>query len=330
MSQPTLAEAVAAAEAARSEALALLEAGSHEDVKSKFLSRKGRFRELQELLGKLSAADRPTYGQAFHAAKSAIEQAYEAAAAGKSTAKSNQPIFDLLPGQKPAVGSRHPLVQTIQEIGDIFGRMGFSRAEGPEIEDVFHNFIALNIPDDHPARDPRDNFFIRDDLLVRSQTSTIQIRVMEKQKPPIRVYAIGRVYRPDAADATHSPMFHQVEGLVVDEGITMAHLKTVVRMFTQAYLGEHVRIRFRPSFFPFTEPSIEVDMSWGESNDRWIELGGAGMVDPAVFEAVGYDPERYTGFAFGLGVERLAMRRHNMTDLRPLFESDVRFLKQFA
>jgi phenylalanyl-tRNA synthetase alpha chain len=222
------------------------------------------------------------------------------------------------------------LTQTIDEIVDIFGRLGFQLAHGPEVEDVFHNFIALNIPEDHPARDPRDNFYIREDLLLRSQTSPIQIRVMENNPPPIRVIAVGRVYRPDNFDATHSPMFHQVEGLMVGEKVSLAELKTVLRMFTRAYLGPDVRIRFRPSFFPFTEPSIEVDMSWGEKNDRWIELGGAGMVDPNVFEAVHYDTEKYTGFAFGLGIERLAMRRHGIDHMRLLFDNDVRFLRQFA
>src|SRR5205809_2647625 len=231
------------------------------------------------------------------------------------------------------------------------GRLGFSPADGPEIEDEWHNFEALNIPPEHPARDPLDNFYLivqspkskvqgqvhstldfgprtldPRPLLLRSQTSTVQIRVMEKTKPPVRVISLGRVYRPDEADATHYPMFHQMEGLLVDRNVTMADLKSVLRMFATSYLGEDVHIRFRPSFFPFTEPSVEADMHW---HDRWIEFGGAGMVDPNVLQAVGYDPEMYAGFAFGLGIERLCMRRHGITDIREFYRNDVRFLEQF-
>jgi phenylalanyl-tRNA synthetase alpha chain len=221
---------------------------------------------------------------------------------------------------------------------EIMGRMGFEAAEGPEVEDPWHNFVALNIPQDHPARDPLDNFYLAtaatnsDDQggdgsqLLRSQTSTVQIRVMAQNPPPIRIISLGRVYRPDDPDATHFPMFHQMEGLLVDEHVTMANLKTVLRVFATNYLGGDVPIRFRPSFFPFTEPSVEVDFFW---NDNWVEFGGAGMVDPAVFEAVGYDPEKVSGFAFGLGVERLCMRRHGVTDIRDLYSGDLRFLRQF-
>lgn len=329
MAELNLQDCLQRVETAHAAALQLISAGQADEAKAKYLSRKGEFRQLQQLLGKLSPDDRKVFGKSFNDAHRAVEQAVEAALQSKTQARPSGPMFDFLPGIQPAVGCRHPLIQTIDEIAEILGRMGFAHAHGPEIEDVFHNFVALNIPDDHPARDPRDNFYIRDDLLMRSQTSTVQIRTMSKQQPPVRVISIGRVYRPDAADATHSPMFHQVEGLLVDEWVTLADLKTVLRMFTQAFLGPQVKIRFRPSFFPFTEPSIEVDMSWGENNDRWIELGGAGMVDPAVFEAVGYDPEKYTGFAFGLGIERLAMRRHRIEDMRLLFENDVRFLRQF-
>jgi phenylalanyl-tRNA synthetase alpha chain len=228
----------------------------------------------------------------------------------------------------PKLGHRHPLTQTAEELIDLFGRFGFSVARGPEVEDTFHNFDALNIPAVHPARDPSDNFYLSEDTLLRSQTSTVQIRVMKNQPPPVRVIAIGRVYRPDEVDATHSFMFHQVEGLMVDQGVTMADLKSVLRMFAQSYLGEDVKIRFRPSFFPFTEPSVEVDMMWHGGN-RWVEMGGAGMVDPNVFKAVGYDPEKITGFAFGLGIERLCMRRHGIDDIRLLYQNDVRFLAQF-
>ena len=237
--------------------------------------------------------------------------------------------FDVtLPGLRPRLGHRHPLTQTADELIDIFGRFGFAVARGPEVEDVRHNFDALNIPPVHPARDPLDNFYLAGGTMLRSQTSTVQIRVMESQPPPVRVIAIGRVYRPDTVDATHSFMFHQIEGLMVDKGVTMADLKTVLRLFARSYLGKDVKIRFRPSFFPFTEPSVEVDMLW-HGGDRWVEMGGAGMVDPNVFRAVGYDPDEVTGFAFGLGIERLCMRRHGIDDIRLLYQNDARFLAQF-
>jgi phenylalanyl-tRNA synthetase alpha chain len=220
------------------------------------------------------------------------------------------------------------------------GRLGFTPADGPEIEDEHHNFEALNIPAAHPARDPLENFYLAvaakgtgdrgqetgKPLLLRSQTSTVQIRVMEQRQPPVRVISLGRVYRPDPADATHYPMFHQMEGLLIDKHVTMADLKSVLRMFATSYLGGDVHVRFRPSFFPFTEPSVEADMHW---HDRWIEFGGAGMVDPNVLQSVGYDPEVYSGFAFGLGVERLCMRRHGITDIREFYKNDIRFLQQF-
>jgi phenylalanyl-tRNA synthetase alpha chain len=280
-----------------------------------------------------------------------------------------------VPGRPFRLGRLHPITQTIEELKDIMGRLGFTVALGPEIEDEWHNFEALNIPADHPARDPLENFYLATaqssgnasasavtaspttagsattgsanagstatgslppsvstaasgsaPLLLRSQTSTVQVRVMESREPPVRIISLGRVYRPDTADATHYPMFHQMEGLLVDRRVTMADLKSVLRLFAASYLGADVHIRFRPSFFPFTEPSVEVDMSW---KDRWIEFGGAGMVDPNVLRSVGYDPEIYTGFAFGLGVERLCMRRHGITDIRELYKNDVRFLGQF-
>jgi phenylalanyl-tRNA synthetase alpha chain len=315
---------------AREEALALVAAGKLDEVQSKFLSQKGEFRQLQQLLKDLSGPDKPVFGNAFNGARKEVEGALESARLSVGPAKKKTgPAFDFLPGIDPGIGGLHPLTQTIEEITDIFSRMGFAITRGPEVEDVFHNFVALNIPEDHPARDPRDNFYLDDQRLLRSQTSTVQIRVMENQPPPVRVISIGRVYRPDTADATHTPMFHQVEGLLVDDWVTLADLKTVLHRFTQAFLGPQVKIRFRPSFFPFTEPSIEVDMTWGPNNDQWIELGGAGMVDPNVFEKVGYDSEKYTGFAFGLGIERLALRRYGMGDLRLFFENDIRFLRQF-
>ncbi len=247
------------------------------------------------------------------------------------------PTFDpTLPGHRPNIGHIHPITQTINHLTEIMGRMGFEAAEGPEVEDPWHNFVALNIPEDHPARDPLDNFYLATASAAGAERRRIPVAPQPDQhgpdpgdgtsQPPIRVISLGRVYRPDDPDATHFPMFHQMEGLLVDRHVTMANLKTVLRVFATNYLGGDVDIRFRPSFFPFTEPSVEVDFLW---NGTWIEFGGAGMVDPNVFEAVGYDPEEYSGFAFGLGVERLCMRRHGITDIRDLYSGDLRFLRQF-
>jgi phenylalanyl-tRNA synthetase alpha chain len=321
-----------------------------EAARVEFLGQKqGRLKAAQERLKSLEPSSRRTYGQQFNATKTALEAAFEAAKSRlerRTTAESGLDVT--LPGIRPKLGHRHPLTQTADELIDLFGRLGFSVARGPEIEDVYHNFDALNIPSTHPARDPLDNFYLAGfgpsltssslelnqasraatSTMLRSQTSTVQIRVMEAQAPPVRVIAIGRVYRPDTVDATHSFMFHQIEGLMVDRGVTMADLKSVLRLFAQSYLGEDVKIRFRPSFFPFTEPSVEVDMLW-HGGDRWVEMGGAGMVDPNVLRSVGYDPEDVTGFAFGLGIERLCMRRHGIDDIRLLYQNDVRFLRQF-
>jgi phenylalanyl-tRNA synthetase alpha chain len=304
--------------------------GAIEAARIEFLGLKqGRLKSAQERLKTLEPLDRKTYGQRFNAVKQALEAAFEAAKARGDRPVSVVEAIDVtLPGHRPRLGHRHPLTHTAEELIDLFGRFGFAVARGPEVEDVRHNFEALNIPLSHPARDPRDNFYIGESTLLRSQTSTVQIRVMENQPPPVRVIAIGRVYRPDELDDTHSPMFHQVEGLMVDKGVTMADLKTVLRLFARSYLGKDVKIRFRPSFFPFTEPSVEVDMLW-HGGDRWVEMGGAGMVDPNVFRAVGYDPEVVTGFAFGLGIERLCMRRHGISDIRLLYQNDARFLAQF-
>jgi phenylalanyl-tRNA synthetase alpha chain len=293
--------------------------------------KQGRLKAAQEMLKSLPGPDRKTYGQRFNAVKSALEAAAEATKnrLESATEKHVKASEDLtIPGSFVSHGRKHPLTQTAEELIDIFGRMGFSLARGPEIEDIFHNFEALNIPSDHPAREPIDNFYLSPGTLLRSQTSTVQIRVMEATKPPVRVVALGRVYRPDAVDATHSFMFHQIEGLYVDRGVTMANLKSTLRQFATSYLGEDVTVRFRPSFFPFTEPSVEVDMMW-DSSGRWVEMGGAGMVDPNVLAAVGYDPEEVTGFAFGLGIERLCMRRHGIDDIRLFYQNNIRFLSQF-
>ncbi len=301
-----------------------------EAARIEFLGQKaGRLKTAQEQLKAIEPASKKAYGQAFNATKQAIEAAFEAAKARVERPASVVDAIDVtLPGRVPKLGHRHPLTQTADELIGLFGRLGFAVARGPEVEDVRHNFEALNIPLVHPARDPVDNFYINENTLLRSQTSTVQIRIMENQPPPLRVISIGRVYRTDEPDETHFPMFHQIEGLMVDKGVTMADLKTVLRLFARSYLGQDVKIRFRPSFFPFTEPSVEVDMLW-HGGDRWVEMGGAGMVDPNVFRAVGYDPDEVTGFAFGLGIERLCMRRHGIKDIRWLTQNDARFLEQF-
>jgi phenylalanyl-tRNA synthetase alpha chain len=302
-----------------------------EGVRIEFLGQKqGRVKAAQERLKALEPPAKRPYGQRFNTVKQALEAAWDAARARaeRPDRAPSRGIDVTLPGHRPKLGHRHPLTQTADELIDLFGRFGFAVARGPEVEDVRHNFEALNIPPSHPARDPLDNFYLPGGMMLRSQTSTVQVRVMERRPPPVRVIAIGRVYRPDTVDATHSFMFHQIEGLMVDRGVTMADLKSVLRLFAQSYLGEDVQIRFRPSFFPFTEPSVEVDMLW-HGGDRWVEMGGAGMVDPNVFRAVGYDPEEVTGFAFGLGIERLCMRRHGIDDIRLLYQNDTRFLGQF-
>ncbi len=309
-----------------------------ESARVQFLGAKsGRIKDAQKGLGAVDKADKPAAGKHFNDAKQAIEAAFSAAqsrVADVGGTDTGAEPFDLtLPGRPIRLGRVHPLTQTIEELKEILGRLGFTVTDGPEIEDEWHNFEALNIPASHPARDPLENFYLATaergasgPLLLRSQTSTVQIRVMEATPPPVRIISLGRVYRPDTADDTHYPMFHQIEGLLVDRQVTMADLKSTLRLFAAAYFGGDVHIRFRPSFFPFTEPSVEVDMSW---HDRWIEMGGAGMVDPHVLQAVGYDPEQYTGFAFGLGVERICARRHQVTDIREFYKNDVRFLRQF-
>jgi phenylalanyl-tRNA synthetase alpha chain len=316
------------------------DADTLETARVDFLGAKsGKLKAVQKGLGSVDKADKPAAGKRFNEVKTLVEAAFQAAterlaSSGDAGAGKTGEVFDpTLPGKRPRLGHLHPITQTIDELKDIMGRLGFTVADGPEIEDERHNFEALNIPADHPARDPLENFYLATaqksqagPLLLRSQTSTVQIRVMESTPPPVRIISLGRVYRPDTADATHYPMFHQIEGLLVDKKVTMADLKSVLRLFAQSYLGHDVHVRFRPSFFPFTEPSVEADMSW---NDNWIEFGGAGMVDPNVLSAVGYDPEEVSGFAFGLGIERLCMRRHNITDIRDLYKNDVRFLHQF-
>ena len=316
-----------------------------EAARVEFLGKKrGQLKDLQKLIATVPAEQRREVGQRFNSAKDAVGSLLAARQAEVRQPKRTSSGIDVtLPGCAARLGVLHPVTQTIEEFKDIMGRFGFSAVEGPEIEDEHHNFTALNIPLEHPARDSLDNFYLATaalsagtgdtpaapggPVLLRSQTSTVQIRVMEHTTPPIRIVSLGRVYRPDTQDDTHSCMFHQMEGLMVERNVTLAQLKTVLRLFAQAYLGEDVKVRFRPSFFPFTEPSVEVDMLWGEN---WIEVGGAGMVDPNVLRAVGYDPDVFSGFAFGLGVERFCMRRHDVRNIRLFYENDARFLRQFA
>jgi phenylalanyl-tRNA synthetase alpha chain len=304
-----------------------------EDFRIKYLGRKGSVIGMLSQIGKLPASERKEGGQLANKIKNEVTSAFEAAKESLSSAsgKSKATVDVTLPGERITIGKNHIITQTVSDLLEIFGRMGFGIAYGPEVENEWHNFIALNIPAAHPARDPVDNFYIDDTTLLRSQTSTIQIRVMENTSPPIRVVAPGRVYRPDTVDATHMYMFHQIEALVVDEDVTMVDLKTSIGQFIHTFFGADTKWRFRPSFFPFTEPSCEVDLLWVDKNgnQEWMEVGGCGMVDPNVFEAVGIDAEKYTGWAFGFGIERLAMKKYGITDIRLLFENDLRFLDQF-
>ena len=305
-----------------------------EDFRIKYLSKKGEVTQMLSQIGKFPPDQKPKAGQLANKIKKQVTAEYEKLKTSLGQAqhqKTKQFVDVTLPGIEPVIGRPHVITQTLSELLEIFGRMGFDIAYGPEVEDEWHNFVALNIPPEHPARDPMDNFYIEDETLLRSQTSTIQIRVMENQKPPIRIVAPGRVYRPDTVDATHMYMFHQIEALVVDEDISMVEMKSSIAQFIHAFFGPEIKWRLRPSFFPFTEPSAEVDLLWidKQGNETWMEVGGCGMVDPNVFDAVGIDNEKYTGWAFGFGIERLTMQKYGITDIRLLFENDIRFLKQF-
>ena len=306
----------------------------------KYLGAKGALKAAMPMLKDVPKEQKPAVGARLNEVKTSLESAFEArkASLGSNGAGAG-PMLDVTePGLPMGLGRRHILSRTIDEITEVFARMGFSVATGPEVEDEFHNFEALNIPPDHPARDPTDNYYVggagrppgAPALLLRSQTSTVQIRTMAKQPPPLKVIACGRVYRPDTHDATHYSMFHQVEGLCVDRGVSMVDLKTALVQFARAYFGDKAEVRTRPSFFPFTEPSAEVDMKMKVKGEwKWVELGGCGMVDPNVFQAVGIDPEEWTGYAFGLGIERITMRKYGIGDIRWLYENDARFLRQF-
>ncbi len=312
-------------------------------VRVKYLGKKGELTAILKQMGKLSAEERPVIGQLANQVRAQIEERLEETKTNLEAHLLDQRLatetLDVtMPGKRSILGKKHPITIVLDELKEIFIGMGFDVAQGPEVELDYYNFEALNIPKDHPARDTQDTFYINDNVVLRTQTSPIQIRVMEKQKPPIRIIAPGRVYRSDALDATHSPLFHQVEGLVVDKNITMADLKGTLEVFVKRLYGEESVVRFRPHHFPFTEPSAELDVQCfnchGEGcrlckGEGWIEILGCGMVHPKVLENCGIDPEEYSGFAFGMGLERLVMRRYNIDDLRLFYENDARFLNQF-
>lgn len=298
-----------------------------ENFRVAYLGKKGRLAPLMEKLKNLAGEERKNFGIEVNQLKQFLEESIRSLKGSlASEGESEEPFDETLPGIRPSVGGIHPITQTIEEISRIFMRLGFEIVSGPEIETEFHNFTALNIPQDHSSRDSFDTFYTTGGELLRSQTSTVQIRVMQARKPPLRVIAPGRVYRPDAVDASHSFMFHQIEGLMVDDKTTFSDLKGVLHLFLRELFGTGIKVRFRPHFFPFTEPSVEVDIQWGKG---WLEILGAGTVHPNVFQAVGYDPKKVQGFAFGLGVERIAMLRHGIQDIRLFYENDLRFLRQF-
>jgi phenylalanyl-tRNA synthetase alpha chain len=303
-----------------------------ENVKARYVGKSGRVTELLKSLGKLAPADRPAAGARINAAKEQLEAALtrrreELSDQQLARQLTHEALDVSLPGRGRGVGGLHPITRTIDRIETLFHSLGFAVADGPEVEDDFHNFTALNTPEDHPARSMHDTFYVEGGMVLRTHTSPIQVRYMETHRPPIKIIAPGRVYRVDN-DATHSPMFHQVEGLWIDEHVTFADLKAVFTDFLRRFFErDDLKVRFRPSFFPFTEPSAEIDMSFG---DGWLEISGAGQVHPNVLLAVGIDPERYQGFAFGMGPDRLAMLRYGVNDLRLFYENDLRFLKQFS
>ncbi len=327
---------------AKQQLATLSENGQLEEFRIRFLGRKGSFTTVMRSLGKVPQEDRPRLGQLANTIKAEIEDLFHKKQSDLSAATEAQAVnlgaTDLtLPGRRPAIGKLHPVTQIMNEACAIFESLGFSVAEGPDVEHDHYNFEALNIPAHHPARDMHDTFYISDSILLRTHTSPMQARIMENQQPPLRVIAPGKVYRCDS-DITHTPMFHQVEGFLVDKKVSFADLKGVLTVFTQKMFEKDLALRFRPSFFPFTEPSAEVDIACvicGGKGCRvckktgWLEILGSGMIDPEVFKMVGYDPEIYSGFAFGLGVERIAMLKYGIDDIRLYYENDLRFLSQF-
>ncbi|WP_396622817.1 phenylalanine--tRNA ligase subunit alpha [Marinobacter sp. W-8] len=307
-----------------------------DQIRVEYLGKKGVITQQAKTLGKLSAEERPAAGQKINEAKGQVEQVINARRADLEKAAiearlAAESIDVTLPGRGQDLGGLHPVTRTLQRIEEIFARAGYSVEQGPEIEDDYHNFEALNIPGHHPARAMHDTFYFNPGTLLRTHTSPVQIRTMEAGKPPFRMICPGRVYRCDS-DMTHTPMFHQVEGLLVEKNVSFADLKSTVEEFLRVFFERDLKVRFRPSYFPFTEPSAEVDIEWGREPDgsiKWLEVMGCGMVHPKVFEYCGIDSEEYRGFAFGLGVERLAMLRYGVKDLRMFFENDLRFLRQF-
>ena len=317
---------------AQAEIEGVKDAAALDELRVQYLGKKGFFTEQMKTLGSLSAEERPAAGALINQAKEQVQSALNAKREAFQSAELNQKLaaetIDVtLPGRRLENGGLHPVTRTIERIERLFGELGFAVATGPEIEDDFHNFDALNIPAHHPARSDHDTFFFNPSLMLRTHTSGVQIRTMEQQQPPIRIIAPGRVYRNDY-DMTHTPMFHQVEGLLIDEKVSFTELKGILHDFLRNYFEEDLTIRFRPSYFPFTEPSAEVDVMG--KNGRWLEVLGCGMVHPSVLRSVGIDPEKYSGFAFGMGVERLTMLRYGVNDLRSFFENDLRFLSQFV
>ncbi|MBO4954362.1 MAG: phenylalanine--tRNA ligase subunit alpha [Clostridia bacterium] len=314
-----------------------------EELRVAYLGKKGELTSLLRGMGALSAEERPIMGQLVNEVRALLESEIQTRSEQLKKEQmqaqlQNEKIDVTMPGTRQTVGNRHPLTIALDEIKDLFISMGFSIAEGPEIETDYYNFEALNLPPNHPARDTQDTFYITDNILLRTQTSPMQVRVMEKQEPPIRVIAPGRVFRADEVDATHSPVFHQIEGLVVDKGITMGDLKGTLDIFAKKMFGPECKTRFRPHHFPFTEPSAEMDVSCFScggkgcrvcKDEGWIEVLGCGMVHPKVLQNCNIDPEVYSGFAFGMGLERIVMTRYGVTDLRLFFENDIRFLNQF-
>ena len=310
-----------------------------EEIRTKYLSRKGLLADLFVELKDIDAEIRPQIGKELNELKIFLHQHFQDFSKKLGSGPTEESRIDLtLPGRKFFYGRKHPLTLVLEQIKSIFMGMGFRVEDGPEIETDYYNFEALNIPKNHPARNMQDTLYITDDIVLRTHTSPVQVRVMEAHKPPIRIIAPGRVYRRDTPDASHSPFFHQVEGLVVDQGVSFADLKAVITSFAHKMFGADIKVRFRPSFFPFTEPSAEYDMLCASCRGKgcrvckhtgWLEISGAGMVDPNVFKAVGYDPEKYTGYAFGMGIDRIAMIKYEIDDIRLFFENDLRFLAQF-
>ena len=323
-----LSDIVAAAQAAVAEATTPQQLDA---VRVEYMGKKGQLTEQLKSLGKLSPEERPAAGQAINEAKQRVQELINARNNELKQAELAEKLaaerIDVsLPGRKAQVGGFHPVTKTIARIEAFFGDLGFRTVEGPEVEDDFHNFDALNIPANHPARADHDTFYFTPTTMLRTQTSGVQIRTMEQEQPPLRIISPGRVYRNDY-DQTHTPMFHQVEGLMVDTDVSFTQLKGILEDFLVNFFEEELEVRFRPSYFPFTEPSAEVDVR--RKDGKWLEVLGCGMVHPSVLQAVGIDSEKYTGFAFGMGVERLTMLRYGVNDLRAFFENDVRFLKQF-